>query len=114
MISNQTSYEILDVVPNSQYLIQIITGDDSQMIYTLTPTSSKNYFKVKIKYSCLFQIISMFIKFLNLEPTVAPTIDPENPLYITNSSVFVQWKFDFINCSKLNGFFSKYFVELKV
>ncbi|CAI6356794.1 unnamed protein product [Macrosiphum euphorbiae] len=86
IISNQTSYEILDVVPNSQYLIQIITGDDSQMIYTLTPTS---------------------------KPTVAPTIDPENPLYITNSSVFVQWKFDFINCSKLNGFFSKYFVELK-
>lgn len=86
IISNQTNYEILDVVPNSQYLIQVLTGDNSQTIYTLTPTS---------------------------KPTIAPVIDLENPLYITNSSVFVQWKFDFSNCSKLNGFFSKYFVELK-
>ncbi|KAL5238474.1 hypothetical protein ACI65C_005884 [Semiaphis heraclei] len=86
IISNQTNYEIFDVLPNSQYLIQVLTGYNNQTIYTLTPTS---------------------------KPNIAPVIDLEKPMYITNSSVFVQWKFDFINCSYLNGFFSKYFVELK-
>ncbi|XP_025196649.1 uncharacterized protein LOC112595599 [Melanaphis sacchari] len=90
-ISNQTNYEILDVVPNSQYYIQVYIAEDSfdqrkQTKYILTPTS---------------------------KPNIAPDLDLENPMYITYNSVFVRWKFDFINCSKLNGLFSTYFVELK-
>ncbi|XP_050064102.1 uncharacterized protein LOC114127525 [Aphis gossypii] len=90
-ISNKTNYEILDVLPNSQYFVQVYIAEDSsdqrkQMKYILTPTS---------------------------KPNIAPDLDLENPMYITNSSIFVQWKFDSINCSKLNGLFLTYFVELK-
>jgi len=35
-------------------------------------------------------------------------------MFITNNSVFVQWKFDPKNCSKLNGFLSQFYIELKV
>lgn len=56
----------------------------------------------------------MYCVYKNLEPNIAPDLDLENPMYITNSSIFVQWKFDSINCSKLNGLFLTYFVELKV
>lgn len=56
----------------------------------------------------------MYCVYKNLEPNIAPDLDLENPMYITNNSVFVQWKFDSINCSKLNGLFLTYFVELKV
>lgn len=35
-------------------------------------------------------------------------------MYVTNYSVFVQWKIDPVNCSKLNGFVSMFYIELKV
>jgi len=35
-------------------------------------------------------------------------------MYITNNSIFVQWKFDPENCSKLNGFLFQFYIELKV
>lgn len=54
------------------------------------------------------------INYLFLEPKTEPFFDIERPIYVTNNSVYVQWKFDPVNCSKLNGFFSNYFVELKV
>lgn len=54
------------------------------------------------------------INYLFLEPKTEPFLDIEHPIYVTNNSVFVQWKFDSVNCSKLNGFFSSYFIELKV
>ncbi|XP_029345320.1 neural cell adhesion molecule L1 isoform X2 [Acyrthosiphon pisum] len=92
-ISNQTNYEISDTVPNSQYSIQVLvdvkdknTTQQENMINVLTPTSS---------------------------PITEPILDPDHPMYITYNSIFVQWKMDPENCSKLNGFFSQFYIELK-
>lgn len=45
---NQTNYEIKDVIPNSQYRVQIVTAADKvdkvpekNTVYTLTPATSK-------------------------------------------------------------------------
>jgi len=109
----------LDVVPNSQYYIQVYITDDNldhrreQIMYTLTPSSSKNSLKLKIRALVPFWD-DFYVCLQNLEPNIAPDLDLENPMVITSNSVFVQWKFDFVNCSKLNGLFSKFFVELKV
>ncbi|KAL4085361.1 hypothetical protein QTP88_027220 [Uroleucon formosanum] len=90
-IFNRTNYEIFDVVPNSQYSIQVNiidtnTTQQKNMIDVLTPASN---------------------------PKTEPILDSDHPMYITNSSIFVQWKFDPENCSKLNGFFSQFSIELK-
>ncbi|XP_001948568.2 uncharacterized protein LOC100163240 [Acyrthosiphon pisum] len=92
-IFNRTNYEIVDTVPNSQYSIQVLvdgihknTTQQENMNNVLTPASN---------------------------PITEPILDPDHPMYITNNSVFVQWKFDSENCSKLNGFFSQFYIELK-
>lgn len=48
-IFNRTNYEIFDIVPNSQYSIQVLVEDKNKntteqenMIDVLTPASSKN------------------------------------------------------------------------
>eukprot|EP00102_Acyrthosiphon_pisum_P016610 XP_008187621.2 PREDICTED: uncharacterized protein LOC100570673 [Acyrthosiphon pisum] len=48
-----------------------------------------------------------------LNPKTEPILDPDHPMCITNNSIFVQWKFDSENCSKLNGFLSQFYIELK-
>ncbi|CAI6359203.1 unnamed protein product [Macrosiphum euphorbiae] len=92
-ISNQTNYEILDPVPNSQYSVQVLVDLKDQnttqlenIINVLTPASS---------------------------PITEPILDPDHPMYITNNSIFVQWKLSPQNCSKLNGFLSQFYIELK-
>ncbi|XP_060843558.1 uncharacterized protein LOC132923516 isoform X2 [Rhopalosiphum padi] len=93
IIYNHTNYEIFNIVPNSQYSIQVLidvndknTTQQGNMIDVLTPASN---------------------------PKTEPILDPEHPIYITNSSIFVQWKVDSKNCSKLNGFLSQFYIELK-
>ncbi|XP_060872331.1 uncharacterized protein LOC132946371 [Metopolophium dirhodum] len=92
-IFNRTSYEIFGTVPNTQYSIQVLvdvkdknTTHQENMINVLTPASS---------------------------PMTEPILDPDHPMCITNNSMFVQWKFDPKNCSKLNGFLSQFYIELK-
>ncbi|XP_008186132.1 uncharacterized protein LOC100169299 [Acyrthosiphon pisum] len=92
-IFNQTNYEIFDTVPNSQYSIQVLVGIEDKittqqenMINVLTPASS---------------------------PISEPILDPDHPMCITYNSIFVQWKIDPENCSKLNGFLSQFYIELK-
>ncbi|XP_060854158.1 tenascin-like isoform X2 [Rhopalosiphum padi] len=91
-IYNQTNYEIFNTVPNSQYSIQVLVDVNDKnttqenMIDVLTPASS---------------------------PKTEPFLDPEHPIYITNNSIFVQWKVDSKNCSKLNGLLSQFYIELK-
>ncbi|KAE9526207.1 hypothetical protein AGLY_013838 [Aphis glycines] len=92
-IYNHTNYEIFNTVPNSQYSIQVLvdvneknTIQQENMIDVLTPPSN---------------------------PKTEPLLDPEHPIYITNNSIFVQWKVDSKNCSKLNGFLSQFYIELK-
>lgn len=91
-IFNRTNYEIFDTIPNSQYCIQVTVANDEEntqretQIYALTPASS---------------------------PKTEPIFDLEHPMYVTNDSVFLQWKIDPINCSKLNGFLSTFYIELK-
>uniref|UniRef100_A0A2H8TRV2 Tyrosine-protein kinase receptor Tie-1 n=1 Tax=Melanaphis sacchari TaxID=742174 RepID=A0A2H8TRV2_9HEMI len=91
IISNRTNYEIFDVVPNAQYCIQVKIASDEintreTQIYVLTQSS---------------------------RPKVEPVFDLEHPMYVTNSSIFIQWKIDHVNCSKLNGFLSTFYIELK-
>ncbi|XP_060847647.1 uncharacterized protein LOC132927184 [Rhopalosiphum padi] len=88
IISNQTNYEILNVIPNSQYYVQVSSSPNqrTQTKFILTSAS---------------------------KPNVVPDLDLDNPMYVTNSSVFVQWKFNSTKCSRLNGLFSTYIVELK-
>ncbi|XP_060850877.1 uncharacterized protein LOC132929506 isoform X2 [Rhopalosiphum padi] len=91
IISNRTSYEIFDVVPNAQYCIQVKVANDDidtqqeTQIFALTQSS---------------------------RPKTEPVFDLEHPMYVTNSSVFIQWKVDPINCSRLNGFLSTFYIEL--
>ncbi|XP_008188160.2 uncharacterized protein LOC100568743 [Acyrthosiphon pisum] len=92
-IFNRTNYEIIDTVPNSQYSIKVFvdvkdknTTQRENMIDVLTPASN---------------------------PITEPVLDPDHPMYITNNSVFVQWKLSSENCSKLNGFLSQFYIELK-
>ncbi|XP_060872815.1 uncharacterized protein LOC132946770 [Metopolophium dirhodum] len=92
-IFNRTNYEIFDTVPNSQYSIQVLvdvkdknTTQQENIIDVLTPASN---------------------------PKTEPILDPDHPMCITNNSIFIQWKFDPENCSKLNGFLSQFYVELK-
>ncbi|XP_060843561.1 uncharacterized protein LOC132923516 isoform X3 [Rhopalosiphum padi] len=92
-IYNQTNYEIFNTVPNSQYSIQVLvdindknTTQQGNMIDVLTPASN---------------------------PKTEPILDSEHPIYITNDSIFVQWKVDSENCSKLNGLLSQFYIELK-
>ncbi|XP_029345336.1 uncharacterized protein LOC100160785 isoform X4 [Acyrthosiphon pisum] len=92
-IFNRTDYEIFDTVPNSQYSIQVSVHvkakkntQQENMIHALTPASN---------------------------PKTEPILDPDHPMCITNNSIFVQWKFDPENCSKLNGFLSQFYIELK-
>ncbi|CAI6352820.1 unnamed protein product [Macrosiphum euphorbiae] len=92
-VFNRTNYEIYDPMPNSQYSIQVLvdiknknTTQQENMFDVLTPASS---------------------------PITEPILDPDHPMCITNNSIFVQWKFDPENCSKLNGFLSQFYIELK-
>ncbi|KAL4084644.1 hypothetical protein QTP88_027571 [Uroleucon formosanum] len=91
IIFNRTNYEI-SAIPNSQYCIQVTVANDDlnsqrvSQIYALTPASS---------------------------PQTEPIFDLEYPMYVTNDSVFIQWKIDPVNCSKLNGFLSTFYIELK-
>ncbi|XP_060872332.1 LOW QUALITY PROTEIN: uncharacterized protein LOC132946372 [Metopolophium dirhodum] len=92
-IFNRTSYEIFDTVPNTQYSIQVLvdvkdknTTHQENMINVLTPDSI---------------------------PMTEPILDPNHPMCITNNSIFIQWKFDPENCSKLNGLLSQFYIELK-
>lgn len=47
-------------------------------------------------------------------PTLEPVLEIELPKYITNNSVSINWEIDQTDCSKLNGYFLKYIIELKV
>ncbi|XP_016657825.1 uncharacterized protein LOC100161662 isoform X1 [Acyrthosiphon pisum] len=91
-IYNRTNYEIFDVIPNSQYCIQVTVANNLNTVQrenhvcTLTPASY---------------------------PMTKPVFDLQHPMNVTNSSVFVQWKVDPVNCSKLNGLLSTYYIELK-
>jgi len=102
-------------VPNSQYSIQVLvdikdknTAQQENMTNVLIPASSKIYQNV-FEY-----IIFIYNNILLLEPITEPVLDPNHPMCITNNSIFVQWKFDPENCSKLNGFLSQFYIELKV
>lgn len=61
---NRTNYEILNAVPNSQYAIKVIVGDDYEIyninpeniVYALTPISSKIHI---IWYNFIIEIILM-------------------------------------------------------
>lgn len=55
-------------------------------------------------------MIELFI----LGPTIEPTFDSEHPIYVTNNSVNFQWKYNRNDCVQLNGFFSTFYIELKV
>lgn len=85
------------------------TTRQENMIDVLTPPSSKNI----LNYNWIYFFSTFFYIFL-LDPKTEPLLDPEHPIYITNNSIFVQWKVDSKNCSKLNGFLSQFYIELKV
>ncbi|XP_025407449.1 uncharacterized protein LOC112681404, partial [Sipha flava] len=91
-IVNGTSFEIFDTVPNAQYTIRIFVGnDDSEIrsqniVYAFTPLS---------------------------RPETKPILDIDHPIYVSNNSVYVKCNVDQKECSKLNGFFSKFYFVLK-
>lgn len=118
-VFNQTNYEILDVIPNSQYEIQVLTDEEDikytfqqDKVFVTTLPSSINR-STCWSYTWIYIQICYFYVFL-LVPKTEPIIDHDRPIHITNNSVKVQWKVNPENCSKLNGFFSKFFIELKV
>lgn len=70
---------------------------------------------VRVGFSAMFSSVQVKKKFfVTIVPTTEPIFDLDHPIYITHHSVSLQWKFDYDNCSKLNGFFTKFTVELKV
>ncbi|CAI6354595.1 unnamed protein product [Macrosiphum euphorbiae] len=93
IIFNRTNYEIFDTVPNSQYRIQVLVGIEDK-----NNTQQENIIKVLTPAS---------------NPKTEPILDPDHPMCITNNSIFVQWKLNAENCSKLNGFLSQFYIELK-
>eukprot|EP00102_Acyrthosiphon_pisum_P025257 XP_016662467.1 PREDICTED: uncharacterized protein LOC100570133 [Acyrthosiphon pisum] len=92
-IFNRTHYEIIDTVPNSQYSIQVLVD-----VKDKNTTKQENMFDVLTPAS---------------NPKTEPILDATHPMCITNNSIFVQWKLDPENCSKLNGFLSQFYIELK-
>lgn len=92
MISNRTNYEIFDVIPNAQYCIQVQVANDNINTQQETQICALTHSK---------------------KPTIEPVFDLKHPINVTNSSVFIQWKVDSENCSRLNGFLSTFYIELK-
>ncbi|XP_050437857.1 tenascin-like [Adelges cooleyi] len=89
-IYGRLMYEILNSTPNTQYIINVEPSINSESlentVFVKTPTST---------------------------PNLAPAVDKNQSLYITNQSVTVKWIFDQNQCTKLNGFFSGYHLILK-
>ncbi|CAI6376985.1 unnamed protein product [Macrosiphum euphorbiae] len=91
---NQTRIEILDLIPNTQYVVKVdpkIKGytynDNINIIFVKTPISN---------------------------PKLTPImINDANGSYITNQSAYFSWTINKTECSKLNGLFQGYQVILK-
>ncbi|XP_050443699.1 angiopoietin-1 receptor-like [Adelges cooleyi] len=93
VIYNKTEYNILGLIPYTQYIIQVhpITegytyGDDENVIFKKTASST---------------------------PNLAPTLDTSQPISITNETTTIKWFVDNKNCNKLNGFPTGFHLILK-
>ncbi|XP_022174267.1 uncharacterized protein LOC111036533 isoform X2 [Myzus persicae] len=93
IVNNQTRQEILDLIPNTQYVLKVepkITdytyNDNENIIFVKTPISS---------------------------PQLIPIMNVENDSCITNQTANFNWMINMTECSKLNGFFQGYHVILK-
>ncbi|XP_050420134.1 uncharacterized protein LOC126833055 [Adelges cooleyi] len=90
-VYDRMEYDILDLIPNTQYIINVessTSGTESyeNSIFIVTPSSI---------------------------PSLAPVMDENHPLYLTNQTATISWTFDKNECIKLNGFFSGYHLVLK-
>uniref|UniRef100_A0A2S2QAU1 Angiopoietin-1 receptor n=2 Tax=Sipha flava TaxID=143950 RepID=A0A2S2QAU1_9HEMI len=91
-VRGKTSYEISDVTPNAQYMIQVVLHSED-----------KNEDIIQRK-NTVYALI----------PATKPSLRPllVEPLQTVNNSVTVKWNIDPKNCAKLNGEFLGFFVIL--
>ncbi|XP_050434058.1 uncharacterized protein LOC126841533 [Adelges cooleyi] len=83
LVYNKTEYDLRNLIPNSQYMIQVQTTAD---VYT--PGNIDHM---------------IFVKTAPSTPTFAPVIDPSHPLYFDNETALIKWMVDKQYCMKLNG-----------
>jgi hypothetical protein len=97
-----TLYEFLSVMMIVKFVHRILFMHlhHCQVSYR----DNQTYYIVYWKYSFDFQ----------LGPETKPILDIDHPIYVSNNSVYVKCNVDQKECSKLNGFFSKFYFVLKV
>ncbi|XP_050420135.1 uncharacterized protein LOC126833056 [Adelges cooleyi] len=89
-VYNRFEYEILDLVPNTQYIVNVEPSINSE--------SQEN---------------TIFVKTPLSTPNLAPVMNENQSIYVTNQTAKFKWNFDKNDCTKLNGFFSGYHLILK-
>ncbi|XP_050432769.1 uncharacterized protein LOC126840846 [Adelges cooleyi] len=93
VIDNKTECNILDLIPNTQYIIKvepITTG------YTYGPNEN-----------------TVFGKTTTSTPSLAPVLDVSQPIYVNNQTALIKWYVDKEKCNKLNGIVTGFHIVLK-
>ncbi|XP_050436297.1 uncharacterized protein LOC126843040 [Adelges cooleyi] len=95
IVNNEREYDLLDLIPNSQYIVNVQPIADG---YTADNNTDK----------------TIFVKTAPSTPKFAPVIDPSQPLYVNNETALVKWIVDDKqSCTQLNGLLRGFHLILK-